>query len=89
MFLLGLKVSNPEWLACAAFFGQSAVVRCLAKELGADVEEAMGHVCAPLAAEAYSGRLDVVRCLGEELWADDSMPFEDESRSATYFAQRR
>ena len=67
---LGLTVSNPEMMIDAAYCGHISVVRCLGKELGADVNKANDGGATPLFIAAQEGHLDVVRCLGKELGAD-------------------
>jgi ankyrin repeat protein len=57
-------------LSHAALGGHLEVVRCLAKELGANVNQANGDGSTPLLIAAYLGDVDMVRCLIEELGAD-------------------
>jgi ankyrin repeat protein len=47
-----------------------AMVQCLVKELGADVNQAANDGATPLFIAAQKGHLDVVRCLVKELGAD-------------------
>ena len=45
-------------------------MRCLGKELRADVKKAKKNGVTPLLAAAQEANLDVLRCLGKELGAD-------------------
>jgi ankyrin repeat protein len=57
-------------LYAAAQLGSLAVVRCLVKELGADVNQALPNGAMPLFMAAQTGNLDLVRSLVKELGAD-------------------
>jgi ankyrin len=46
------------------------VVRCLVKDLGADINQAEKDGFTPLHMAAQMGNLDMVRCLGAEVGAD-------------------
>jgi hypothetical protein len=50
------------------------VIRCLVKELGANVNQADADGCTPLFMAALEGHLELVRCLGKELGADVNQP---------------
>jgi hypothetical protein len=56
-----------------------AVVRCLVKECGADVNQARYDGCTPLYAAAQLGLLSVVQCLLKELGADINKATNDGS----------
>ena len=61
------------------------VVRCLCKELGADVNKATNDGATPLFEAAQTDHLDVVRCLCKDIEADVKQGRND-GETAVYLA---
>jgi ankyrin repeat protein len=57
-------------LYVAAQNGDVAMVRCLGKEFGADIDKTTDHGATPLHVAAMEGHMAVMKCLVEELGAD-------------------
>jgi ankyrin repeat protein len=83
----GVRVSSAKLLAFAAVFCSLYVVRCLVKDLGANVEEWL-EGCTPLYAAASKGHVDVVKCLVKEFGADMYQISGDNSMSSFIAAQK-
>jgi ankyrin repeat protein len=67
----GVRIVSPDPVLSAAFLGNIAVLQCLIKELGADVNQEQGkHGYRALFIAAANGSLAVMRCLVQELGAD-------------------
>jgi hypothetical protein len=66
----GVRVSSGEPLRQAVLGNQIGAVRCLVKDLGADVNQADEDDYTPLRIAAHSGNLDMLRCVATELGAD-------------------
>jgi hypothetical protein len=67
---MGVRVSSGQPLFDAAAHGKLDIMRCLVKELGADVNQTAHNGITPLLVAVQFGRLDVARCLVKELGAD-------------------
>jgi ankyrin repeat protein len=74
----GVRVTFALPLIAAAVGGHLDVLRCLVRELGADVNQAIRSGVTPLTAAALSKNVAVVRCLvelGADInpnWGDDT-----------------
>jgi ankyrin repeat protein len=66
----GVRVHTGEALCQAAAWGEIESVRCLVKDLDADVNLINADGCTPLSMAAQEGRTAVARCLVKELGAD-------------------
>jgi ankyrin repeat protein len=66
----GVRVSDAMTLYIACGAGNVAVMRCLVKQLGADVNQMTKVYGRPLMVAADNGRLDIMRCLVNEFGVD-------------------
>jgi hypothetical protein len=68
---LGLRITSGQPLVRALVKGNLDALRCLVKDLGADVNQAdRGPTLQPLHIAVHLGNIDMVHCLVNELGAD-------------------
>jgi hypothetical protein len=65
-----VRIRNAGAFWNIVFLDKLDVVRCLVKDLGADINQVMQDGATPLCIAAQSGNVDMVRCLMTELGAD-------------------
>jgi hypothetical protein len=71
---LGVRCDFARPLCLAAMLGNVAVVECLIKEIGAEVDRVYEGGASPIHVAAQEGKLDVVLCLVKEFGADANRP---------------
>jgi ankyrin repeat protein len=81
----GVRVHSTEPLCEASLYGKLAVVRCLVKDLGADVSLADEKGRTPVSIAAAEGDEAIMRCLAGEFGADVNITMDD-GASPVYMA---